>query len=267
MCIITLLTDFGLADAYVGVMKGVILTINPKARIVDISHQVKPQNILQASYILKTAYSYFPEQSIHVVVVDPGVGTDRSIIALKTNRHVFLAPDNGVLSMVMHEAHPELAVNVTEKQYFLKTMSHTFHGRDIFAPVAAYLSTGIPIDVLGESIPCDNIKKLPQISCHIAETGNIHGTIIHVDHFGNLITNIDYQALNYFGENKQQLQTHINGQCIKGISACYEQVPMHHPLVLIGSSGYLEISVHQGSAKQYFHAGIHDPVFIDRMVS
>ena len=152
MPIITLLTDFGVEDAYVGMMKGVVLSINPSAVIIDITHHIEPQNLIQPAYIINSYYRYFPENTVHIIVIDPGVGSDRSIIAVKMMEHVFLAPNNGVLTLLMDEGKVDALVRVENQRFFLKSVSRTFHGRDIFAPVAAYISKGIDIKKLGPSL-------------------------------------------------------------------------------------------------------------------
>ncbi|MGR3218622.1 MAG: SAM hydrolase/SAM-dependent halogenase family protein, partial [Candidatus Anammoxibacter sp.] len=150
--IVTLLTDFGLHDEYVGVMKGVILGIDRSARIIDLSHSIKPQDIIGAAYVLLSAYKYFPAGTVNLVVVDPGVGSDRKIICVKTKDHIFLAPDNGILSILIAHETPEIIIEVTNKKYFLPEVSNTFHGRDIFAPVAAHLANGVKPEELGEEL-------------------------------------------------------------------------------------------------------------------
>lgn len=148
MSIVTLLTDFGIEDAYVGTMKGVILSVNPSTVIIDITHHIEPQNLIRAAYIISSFYKYFPQGSVHIVVVDPGVGSDRAIIAVNVMKHIFLAPNNGVLTLLLDEDEIESIVRVENTRFFLKPVSQTFQGRDIFAPVGAYISKGIDIQTL-----------------------------------------------------------------------------------------------------------------------
>ena len=205
--IITLTTDFGTDDAYVAAMKGVILEINPEATIVDISHSIEPQNISQGAFVFSTAYSYFPQDTVHLVVVDPGVGGPRRAIILETNNAIFVAPDNGVLSYVIQASvkkrlfkpalmklPPELeAFEITNSKFWRHPVSSTFHGRDIFAPVAAHVSLGKPLNELGQPIASVNVIALPRPRTDAV--GNLVGHILHIDHFGNLITDITSQDL------------------------------------------------------------------------
>ena len=260
--IITLTTDFGLADAYVAVMKGVILGINPEAKLVDICHSIKPQNISQAAFVLSTAYQFFPERTIHVVVVDPGVGTERRAIILRTPLADFVAPDNGVLSYVIQqysakpinvnrqqiELAPELeVVAITRPEFWRSPVSSTFHGRDIFAPVAARLSLGSPPKDFGEAIT--SLVILPLSHPYQAADGTLVGHVLHVDSFGNLITNVKGDDL---PQTKQAITIEVGNQCIPELSRTYEEGS--GLLALIGSSGYLEISLKGGNASTFLGA-------------
>jgi len=189
---ITLVTDFGTTDPYVGMMKGVILSKDPSAAIIDITHEIAPQDFAGAAYIIYSAFRYFPIGSIHVIVVDPGVGSDRSIIAVSMGGHYFLAPDNGVLDLILATGKVDFITTVENDTYFLKPVSRTFHGRDIFAPVAGYLSKGVAIDRLGVEIKKDHALRLDLPIPYLSQTGALVGEIIRIDRFGNLITNIDY---------------------------------------------------------------------------
>jgi S-adenosylmethionine hydrolase len=253
--IITLLTDFGISDPYVGSMKGIMMGINPEIRIVDISHQVTRQNIDEAAYILKRIYPYFPEKTIHVIVVDPGVGSERHILVVKTNRQTFLAPDNGVLKYVFNE-HPESQVyRVTNTEYFLNTVSRTFHGRDIFAPVAAHLSRGIPVSSLGDSF-LEFVKgRIPRPT---VGSKRVIGEIIYIDRFGNGITNIDKDLL----MKQKRIKMAIRNQIIDKLYKTYSQVPTDKPLALIGSDETLEISTNGGNAKELIGFDIGDRVVV-----
>ena len=185
--VITLLTDFGIQDAYAGAMKGVIAGINPFANIIDICHTVPPQDIFNGAYLLYTAYKYFPKKTIHVAVVDPGVGSKRNIVCVETENYFFLTPDNGLLSFIIQDERPKSVHRVTNDKYFLPALSSTFHGRDVFAPVAAHLSLGVKPQQLG--IEINRLEQL-EIPSPAYKNGRIEGQVISVDRFGNLITNI-----------------------------------------------------------------------------
>jgi len=273
--IITLTTDFGLTDAYVAAMKGVILGINPEANIVDICHTIRPQNVAEAAFVLGTACPFFPSGTIHVVVVDPGVGTERRAIILKTPTACFVAPDNGVLSYVVPEYRvkpraattsqhlaklgPGLeAVAITRSELYCsagRRVSATFHGRDIFAPVAARLSLGQPPLEFGEKIT--NLTVFPTPRLHKEANGSIEGRIIHVDSFGNLITDVKSHDLL---EAREKITVEISGRRIKGLSRTYAEG--QGLLALIGSNDYLEISLRDGNASAYLNATVGDEVKI-----
>lgn len=259
MSIITLTTDFGLADGYVGTMKGVILGIAPTVTIVDISHDIAPQDVREAAYTLYAAYPYFPQGTIHVVVVDPGVGSERRAIALQTPQAAFVAPDNGVLSYVVARENVEEIVNLTDPHYHLSPVSRTFHGRDIFAPAAAHLARGIPLAELGE--PLTEIITFPLPRPQIRPDGTIVGQVIHVDRFGNLITSITSKDLADHSPLRESV-VKIKGQSIRGIVNTYAEVTPGKLLALIGSEGHLEISVSGGSASRTLEAKVGDEVLL-----
>jgi S-adenosylmethionine hydrolase len=196
--VITLLTDCGLEDEYVGVMKGVVLSINPAVHLVDLTHAIGRHDIEQGALILSASYRHFPKGSIHIAVVDPGVGGARKVVCLRQGGHVFLAPDNGLLSMVIDEKKVEDVRAVTNRKYFLEWVSDTFHGRDIFAPVAAHLSGGVDPVCLGESLDPKELTLFDIDYPHVSEKGELVGKVITVDHFGNLVTNIDRGCLEAF---------------------------------------------------------------------
>jgi len=258
--IITLTSDFGLTDAYTAAMKGVILRINPDVYLIDISHTINAQDISSAAFILSTVYRYFPNNTIHLVVVDPGVGTERRAIALKTPDAYFVAPDNGVLSYILQDYECEKgrlsagleAVQLTNKKHWLIPVSNTFHGRDIFAPVAAHLSLGVPFAEFGDNI--DIISVLPAQKPRIG-SGIVTGNIIYIDHFGNLITNIGKDLIT---GRSTDMTVKIGNREIKGLSRNYSGG--QELLALIGSSGRLEIALREGSASQYLGAHIGDEV-------
>jgi len=259
--LITLTTDFGLKDPFVGIMKGVILSVNPKVGIVDISHKITPQNILEASLVLRDAYRFFPPRTIHVAVVDPGVGSPRRPILIITQRYYFIGPDNGIFTFI-YENEEHRVIHITAEHYFLHSEDTTFHGRDIFAPVAGWLSKGIHVDNLGETINDYvriNIPKPKIISSELME-----GEIIYIDRFGNLASNISRDDLKAFlkplsariqgsetpiVENKN-LKIMIKGQEISGINRFYAQSAGKIPAAIINSSGLLEIYIYQGNAEK-----------------
>jgi len=272
--IITLTTDFGLSDAYVAAMKGMILGINPEATLVDICHTIKPQNTSQGAFVLSTAYQFFPQKTIHLVVVDPGVGTERRAVILRTPSADFVAPDNGVLSYVIQELstkpvadndnlqqrelEPKLeAVAITKSQFWRTPVSPTFHGRDIFAPVAAMLSLGFPPINFGEAITSLTMLPLPQP--HRRPDGSLVGHVLHIDNFGNLITNIKSGDLS---PTKEPITIEVGNQIISGLSRTYAEG--RGLLALIGSSGYLEVSVRGGSASAFLDAEVGSEVKLKR---
>jgi len=255
--IITLTTDFGLNDAYVAAMKGVILGINPEATLVDVCHTIKPQNILQAAFVLSTAYEFFPQGTIHLIVVDPGVGTERRAIILRTPTADFVAPDNGVLSYIIQqsstkpivtsadqliELQPGLeAMAITKPQFWRSPVSPTFHGRDIFAPVAARLSLGFSPTDFGETITSIHMLTLPQP--YQTPDGTLVGHILHIDSFGNLVTSIRSHDL---PKTAKSMTIKVGEQIVSGLSHTYAEG--RGLMALIGSSGYLEIALTGGSA-------------------
>ena len=242
--VITLLTDFGLADPYVGVMKGVILTVNPGARIIDISHHVKAGSISRAAGIIQDTYPYFPEGTVHITVVDPGVGGKRRAIILRAQAHFFVGPDTGIFWPII-QAHQNIKIiHITETKYFLPDVSDTFHGRDIFAPVAAHLSRGADPFEMGPVI--SNPVKL-QLPAPHQEGGTLYGQVVNVDHFGNLITNIHRKEIEEFTGDKTPV-IRLENLIIEGIRGIYAESGKGEILSLFGSSGYLEIAVNQGRA-------------------
>jgi len=262
MSIITLLTDFGSQDEYVGLMKGVILSINPSATLVDITHQIDRQDIVQAAFAIHAAYRYFPAGSVHLLVVDPGVGTQRALLALEMKKQYFVAPDNGALTLLFHESNAACLVRLTNSNFFLDTVSRTFHGRDIIAPVGAHISQGVDLHQLGAEITPADAVWLENIYPRTSDTGEIVGTVVAVDHFGNLITNIDYQMLKRIvrtvPENKIRIR--IGTHTIAGLYQTYENVGRNTALGLIGSRGFLEVAVNQGNAARELNAGKGDAV-------
>lgn len=245
--IITLLTDFGLIDPYVGMMKGVILSINPAARLVDITHQMASGAVFHAARILKETYSYFPEGTVHLAVVDPGVGSARRLMALEAEGHFFVGPDNGIFWPVLESSGASRIVQIREEEYCLPHLTCTFHGREIFAPVAAHLSLGVGIEKLGPPILDPTYVRLPRPY----EKGNIlYGEVVRVDNFGNLITSIGRQELQGFLRSGEA-RVEIGAISVNRISRIYAEVEEGQPLALINSSDLLEIAVNMGRASDY----------------
>ncbi|MEW6203072.1 MAG: SAM-dependent chlorinase/fluorinase, partial [bacterium] len=241
--IITLLSDFGDTDGYVGSMKGVIHSILPQARVVDISHHISPFHTLSAAYVLKTYYRYFPPGTVHVVVVDPGVGGTRRDVVVKADGYYFIAPDNGVLSYITGENGNYRAREIKNKKYTADEISATFHGRDVFAPAAAHLAGGVKIQEFGP--PAKQLLVLSDIRPDIT-LQRVNGKIIHIDHFGNLITNITSEHL--VGFDKKSVVVHTSGRTAIGLSDTYCQGKRGDIIIYFGSSGHLEIGTVEDSA-------------------
>jgi S-adenosylmethionine hydrolase len=268
--LIALLTDFGTTDTYVGVMKGVMLDINPALQFVDLTHAIQPQNIKQAAFTLLNSYSFFPPGTVFLVVVDPGVGSERKPIAVRAGHWLFVAPDNGVLSYSLRDiGHPE-AAELENQLHRLKTVSNTFHGRDIFAPAAAHLSLDVSFDHLGNRVEPVMLRE-PQL---VIEGNYIRGEVLHIDHFGNIITSIglfnwdlpDQLTLNpRFGTGRPLICPPLSVDVSVSdplmllprlsIRHTYAEVEKGEALALVGSSGYLELSVNQGNFAAQF--GVH----------
>ncbi|MDR4509663.1 MAG: SAM-dependent chlorinase/fluorinase [Candidatus Brocadiaceae bacterium] len=259
--VIALLTDFGAQDAYVGIMKGVIAAINPQSSIIDICHSIPPQDIFQGAYLLYTAYKYFPKDTIHVAVVDPGVGSERDIVCVHTKDYLFLAPDNGILGFILPHERPQTIVRITNKKYFLPSPSTTFHGRDIFAPVAAHLSLGVKLQQLG--IETDHLNTLCLPMPRKKRKGGIEGEVIAIDRFGNLITNITKDYLKGLKCPQRNIGILIGKRKITGLGKSYAEANIGMPLALFGSSGFLEVSINQGNAGKYFKVEKGAKVAID----
>ena len=256
--VISLTTDFTSKDGNVGVMKGVIYGINPRACIVDLSHDIPPQDIAAAAYVLRRAYTYFPRGTVHVAVVDPGVGTERRAIAVETGDGFFVAPDNGVLTYVLQELRDRRAkvriVNLTNSAYWLPSVSHVFHGRDVFAPVAAHLSLGVDIALLGEEI--QDPHMLPPLHLEI-DSGRITGQVAHIDHFGNLLTSIPQATLTSLAN---RVSIRVAGRHIDGLRNTFPDGRSGELIAYIDSSNHLAIAVVNGNAQQVLNAQVGQPV-------
>lgn len=256
MALITLLSDFGLRDHFVAAMKGVILGLSPDVTLVDISHLTPPQDIAAGAFTLGQAWSYFPPGTIHLAVVDPGVGTARKALAASAGGHFFVAPDNGLLTYVMdtHDYDGDfVAVEITAEHYFRKPVSSTFHGRDIFAPIAAWLSRGIPIHQLGPELS-DPVRLNLPVPRKVKE-GVIQGAILAVDQFGNLITNMKA------AEVPPTARVLLAGQReIRAFCSSYQEGLPGEPFLIEGSAGYLEIAVRDGSAATLLNLKAGSPI-------
>jgi S-adenosylmethionine hydrolase len=232
------LTDFGTRDYYVGAMKGVILSINPNARIIDITHDIEPQNVTSSAFVLTACYRDFPPGTIFVCVVDPGVGSDRRAIVIESNDQKFVAPDNGLFSFILG---PNVRVTAIENEgFFRKPVSSTFHGRDIFAPVAAHLSIGVDTFELGPEITDAVVVR--NIQPHPIGENTVEGMVIHIDYFGNIVTNITAAMVG------DAFQLEIGGRLIGDRREFYAGAKPGQPFAITGSSGFIEISINGGSA-------------------
>jgi len=255
--VITLTTDFGQTDGYVGAMKGVILSICPEAVLVDVSHEIRPQAVEQAAYVLSTAVGYYPPGTVHLVVVDPGVGSERRPIAVQTARATYVSPDNGVLSLALEQDPAQQAVQLIESNYHLSPVSATFHGRDIFAPAAAHLACGTALDELGKTLPLSALVELPSHAPQPLPGGGWRCAILHVDRFGNLITNFR------IGSPQRGLRVSAGGQWIEQISHTFADVEPGELLAYAGSSGYLEIAVREESAAKILALDAGEPFEVE----
>ncbi|MHC1725060.1 MAG: S-adenosyl-l-methionine hydroxide adenosyltransferase family protein [Syntrophobacteraceae bacterium] len=248
--LITLLSDFGLQDGYVASMKGVILGISPEARMVDITHLIPPQEVRAAAFVLLASYGYFPERAVHVAVVDPGVGTGRRSIAIRSRSHIFVGPDNGIFSLVLGKETGFEARSLENPQFFHHPVSRTFHARDIFAPVAAHLACGVSFDLLGPV--CDPV--IPAWGAPAVLEGRIEGEIIHIDRFGNAVTNVFRASLEEQGR-AAEWTLQAGKAFVASTLDTYGQAQPGELLILTGSSGFMEIAVNQGNAA--LQLGLH----------
>lgn len=253
---ITLLTDFGLQDPYVGIMKGAIACISPQIKTIDLTHQIPPQNILAGRFALMNAFSYFPEKTVHLGVIDPGVGSNRKGVAIQVKNCFLVGPDNGLFSGILSKYEATFAVELSNCQYWLnQNPSNTFHGRDVFAPVAAHLANGVSIEKIGNQIDVKGLKKI-EICNYICEQNQIIGFIQYIDVFGNLITNVPADIL----KNKLW-EIVVNNQVIPS-GKTYSDVAQGNLVSLIGSHGWLEIAVNGGNARIQLQKNWGDQIVI-----
>lgn len=255
MNVITLTTDFGTRDWFVGTMKGVILGVKPKASVVDITHEVPPGDIRAGAFALLASCRFFPKGTVHIAVIDPGVGSRRKAIAVQTRDYFFVGPDNGVLSFALAHEKIRAIHELTEDNFFLTPVSRTFHGRDIFAPVAAHLSKGVPIQKVGPAVKSFNRLSWPE---PLVSRKEIRGEVIYIDRFGNAITNLRRQDMANFEKADFEILFKRTGWC--RLADFYQAVAPGKAVGVFGSSGLLEIAVNAGSAAAKFGLGIGDAV-------
>jgi S-adenosylmethionine hydrolase len=242
--VIALLTDFGLQDSYVGVMKGVIIRSVPDAKVIDITHAIRPQDILHGAYTLSISVPYFPRRTIFCCVVDPGVGSDRYPIAVKAGQWVFVAPDNGLLSLVFQQYRPAEVVILNNPVFHLNAVSSTFHGRDIFARVAGHLAKGKPMSDMGDALDPSALRWLEVPVPHRIDN-KVEGNVLHIDHFGNIITSL---RRDHLGSGDEWLFAIDNTPISQWIYTTYTNVAIGDTVAYIGSDGYLEIAIRNGNA-------------------
>jgi len=261
MSIISLLSDFGVKDAYVAEMKATIVSINPLAILIDITHEIDKFSIRKGAYVLASAAPYFPLKTIHLAVVDPGVGTKRQPIIVETKRSVYVGPDNGLLMLAADKEEIINVYAIDNPKYMLSRVSKTFHGRDIFAPAAAYLTKGVSPSEFGSKI-YDYV--FPNFVKSCIENGELLGEILHIDDFGNVISNISGEDLRQAGVHEtHSLNVKINDKNFNlQFCSTYNNVPIDNPLTLIGSSNFLEFAVNQGSGRMFFNAKVGDLISV-----
>ena len=257
--VVTFTTDFGLQDPFVGIMHGVVLNIHPETRIVDICHAIPSFDVQDAAWTIAQAYRFFPPRSVHVIVVDPGVGSARRPILAETDDYIFVAPDNGVLSLI-EAREPKFTVrHITSDRYFLQPVSQTFHGRDIFSPVAAWLSKGVAPAEFGPEI--SDYARLPLPAVERIGENSLRGVVLKVDKFGNLITNLGEQEVPaLFAATPPKLKLLVAGQTITRVCRSYTEGGDDEFFAILGGSGYLEIAARQASAAEKLSASVGTPV-------
>ncbi|MEX1055341.1 MAG: SAM-dependent chlorinase/fluorinase, partial [Rhodothermales bacterium] len=244
---ITLTTDFGTQDAYVGAMKGVILGLNPEVRLVDISHRISAQDVMEAAFVLKDAVFYYPAGTVHLAVVDPGVGTNRRAVALRCERHFFVGPDNGLFPLLLGERKPDEIVVLDRPEYWRDgAISASFHGRDIFAPVAAHLSLARPLAEMGSAV--DSLAPM-YWALPIVDDQGVQGWVVHIDHFGNCITNVSRQILEE-RRSGRPVKCFVGNAILEGMSRTYGDMEPGEPLMHFNSGDMLEIAVNSGNAAE-----------------
>ncbi|WP_339133989.1 MAG: SAM-dependent chlorinase/fluorinase [Candidatus Electrothrix sp. GW3-4] len=259
--IISLTTDFGLRNPYVGQMKGAILRRNPAVRLVDLSHTVARQDIAEAAIVLHSSYAFFPSDTVHLVVVDPGVGSHRRILVAEGDEQIFVAPDNGVLSLLLRDGLLNRVYCVEQRELFAEAISPTFHGRDIMGPVAATLAGGLALAAVGSESSLASCVCLDLPVARVSET-KVEGEVLQIDHFGNIRTTICSTDLEHLA-CPQRCWVQMNEFVIQGISTTYAETGPGKLIALLDSADYLEIAVNMGSAAEQTQCRIGDPVQID----
>jgi len=259
--IITLLTDFGSSDYFVGAMKGVVLSRFRHACLVDITHQIPRHDLHEAAFILDAAFRYFPAGTVHLAVVDPGVGSDRRPVVVESENHLFVGPDNGIFSLVLNKDRQARITHITNSAYFLPQVSPTFHGRDLFAPVAAALADGIVPARVGPVIQNPICFELGRN--RITAEGGLAGSIIHIDHFGNCVTSFRSDELDFDG-GRQTFSISVKGVSIRKLFRFYQEAKAdpHEPFLIAGSAGYLEISVFQSFAARELNLTVGETILL-----
>ena len=256
--VITLLTDFGAKDHYVASMKGVILGINPRCTLIDITHQVRPQDIEEGAFVLAGAFSSFPRGTIHLSVVDPGVGGPRKPVLVVTSNYFFVGPDNGIFTLAIHREKIKRVIVLSNRKYFLSRMSSTFHGRDLFAPVAAYLSLGVKPETFGHRT--DTWVEL-SLRRPVQKAKELAGEILHADVFGNLVSNVDGDGLFDFVRDRP-FSIHVGRHRMDGLKNGYWEGKKGETMALIGSGGFLEIAVREENAQKKLKVRKGDPIVV-----
>jgi len=254
---VAMLTDFGLEDTYVGLMKSVIADISPDCRIIDLCHEVPPQNILSGAYLTATAVPYLPDDAVLMNVVDPGVGSQRRAIACDMGDFTLVGPDNGIFDLVFRHRDPKRIHALENSDYFLSDVSMTFHGRDIFSPVSAHLASGVDLENFGPRISQDDLDRLPPSDPHIDED-RIEAHVIHIDRFGNMITNLTHKDLDGWADS---VQVEIGTETVP-LQSTFTDVANGLPVAYFGSTGQLEIAVNNGNAARRFGMNQNSTVII-----
>ena len=255
--LVTLLTDFGTTDWFVGSMKGVLARLAPKTQTIDITHDIPAGNIRSGAFALAASYRFFPKGTIHVAVVDPGVGSDRKAIVVRTTKYYFVGPDNGLISWALKSEVIKAIHSLENKAYFLQCISQTFHGRDIFAPVAAHLARGVPVHKLGPARK--NLVRLEWPEPRRMPRG-LQAEIVYIDRFGNALTNVDASSFQELGSNRHEL--FLRGRRLCTVAGFYDAVPRGGPVAVLGSSGFLEVALNRGNAAQELNLHIGDKVTV-----
>jgi hypothetical protein len=260
--LIAFLTDFGTRDHYASAMKGVVLSINPDATLVDLSHDLPVHDVAYAAHELAATYKYFPPGTIFVVVVDPGVGSSRRGLAAEVGEWKFVAPDNGVLTAVFAEQAPKKMVELTERRYARPTVSRTFEGRDRFAPAAAWLSKGVHLSAFGRPVTDPYLLDLPK---PVLEDSLLRGVVIRIDRFGNIVTNLDRKSCERLSDGVGALRLTVASQSIARIVSTFSDIPSGEVGALFGSTDQLECAAQEASAAEKLGVSVGDPVELRRM--